>query len=103
MRVIQYIRNQVGPFIKNHIGDILGFGRCPITRDTFWNTELASVPYVHNKGSLVSARVLTEMPADQIASTVHRSRIGEQSLRHYSIEEITAKIPDECFIIPRKR
>lgn len=90
-------------FIKNTIGDLLGYGKCPITNDTYWHTDLASVPYSGKSGVLVSARALSELPEGEIAQKVFQRSQGFHILgRRYSVEEIAEQIPQGCMPMPRK-
>ena len=88
--------------IKNSIGNLLSYGRCPVTGDTYWNTEIVSVPYSNNSGVLISARALDELPKEQIAQIVFKKsgRMSTLSSR-YDLEEITAKIPEGCLPIQK--
>ena len=56
--------------LKNLVGNALGYGRCPVTKDTYWHTDLVSVPYSESSGILVSARALTQIPKDEIGRKV---------------------------------
>ena len=83
--------------IKNSIGNLLDYGRCPVTNNTYWNADLVSVPYSNDSGVLISARALDELPKEQIAQIVFKKsgRMSTLSSR-YDLEEITAKIPGGC-------
>ena len=91
--------------LKNFIGDVLGYGRCPVTRDTYWRTKVASVHYSENQGVVISARALRNVPPEQIARVVFEE--GQKQGKNYrgeklySLDEIMAHIPDRCFVFPR--
>ena len=87
--------------VKNAVGNFLGYGRCPLTADTYWHADVVSVPYTESSGILVSARALSEVPAQEIAAKVYeRSRNSPTTWRRYSLEEIQAQIPEECMHLP---
>ena len=89
--------------LKNLVGDILGYGRCPVTNDTYWHANIVSVPYSESSGVLISARVLSELPKERIAQVVfERSRNMTNAFpQRYSLEEITGQIPEGCMRLPR--
>jgi len=90
--------------IKNFIGDVLGYARCPVTNDTYWGQKIAIVHYSENHGIAVSARALKTVPAEDIAKVVLEK--GEEGGRNadrerlFTMEEILAQIPDRCLILP---
>ena len=89
--------------LKNIVGDILGYGRCPVTKDTYWHGDIVSVPYSENSGVMISARALSEIPADKIAQVVFEKSKGMSTfLRRYSLEEITKQIPNGCIRLSRQ-
>lgn len=107
--------------LKNFIGDFFGYGRCPVTNDTYWHTDVVSVRYnARGDGILVSARALDKMQKEEIATAVYAE---VQSIRYdrfsmfidpvdgsfkskrankYSLDEIAAQIPDKCRRLPWK-
>lgn len=90
--------------LKNLVGNLLGYGRCPVTGDTYWSADVVSVPYSQNSGVLVSARALNELPREQIAQVVFERSRGTDfatTLKRYSLEEITEQIPDGCMRLPK--
>ena len=88
--------------VENLAGDFLGFARCPVTGDTYWRTEMASVPYSEVAGLLVSARALTEVPHDTIAQRAYEHGMASPNPeRKYTLGEIRAQIPQGCMTFPR--
>lgn len=88
--------------IRNLVGDLLGYARCPITNDTYWNSELASVPYSEESGLVVSVRVLKEVPKEEIATQVfNHTRNWSTTSRRFSLQEIVERIPEGCTILPK--
>ncbi|MDO8528408.1 MAG: hypothetical protein Q7S06_00775 [Nanoarchaeota archaeon] len=58
--------------IKNLIGAILGYQKCPITRDTQWrNGNFFHVPVAHEKSMYLSRRALTKYSTEQLASKIN--------------------------------
>ena len=89
--------------LKNLVGDVLGYARCPVTRDTYWNTNIVSVPYSKSCGVLVSARALKEVPREKIAKAVFdksREFPVKPFIPRFSLEEITNAIPEGCMNLP---
>ncbi|MBI2042885.1 hypothetical protein HYT25_00675 [Candidatus Pacearchaeota archaeon] len=83
--------------IKNLVGDLLGYGRCPVTNDTYWHADIVSVPYSENSGVLISARALNDVPKEKIADIVFRMGQRNRTIKNrYSIEQIANQIPKEC-------
>ena len=89
--------------LKNLIGDFLGYGRCPVTDNTYWHTSIVSVPYSERSGVLVSARALDEVPKDEIAKVVFERSQGMDNAfpRRYTLDEITEQIPENCMRLKR--
>ena|SRR3989344_3799482 len=79
---------------KNNIGNVLGYGRCPVTGDTYWNSDIVSVNYNPKQGVLLSRRALTEHTPEEVARAVLEHRRTEVSYAKpmYSLEEIAAAI-----------
>ena len=90
--------------LKNLVGDFLGYGRCPVTNDTYWHADIVSVPYSESSGVLVSSRALSEVSKDEIARIVfyksHEPGHYPRTSR-YSLEQITEQIPGNCMRLPR--
>ena len=88
--------------IKNFIGNFLGYGRCPVTQDTYWNTDLVSVPYSERSGIIISKRALSEVPKEKIAEMVlETSRTHVPHNRRFSLQEIVEQIPSGCMSLPK--
>lgn len=88
--------------IKNLIGDFLGYGRCPVTQDTYWNADIVSIPYSEGSGILVSKRALSEVPKEKIAKIVfEKSRGDVPRTRRFSLQEIVEQIPKGCMSLPK--
>jgi len=86
----------LGINVKNFIGDFLGYGRCPVTRDTYWRNEIVSVNYSYKSGILVSARALKESSAEEVARVVFERGSGTPGSSIggplYSLEQITEAV-----------
>lgn len=90
--------------LKNLVGDVLEYGRCPVTGNTYWHADLVSVPYSATSGVIVSARALDEFSRRVVAQAVFtRSRANNfvTTSKKYSLEEITELIPSGCTHIAR--
>ncbi|MBI2542977.1 MAG: hypothetical protein HYW24_02220 [Candidatus Aenigmarchaeota archaeon] len=54
----------------NIVGDILGYGRCPITNDTLLFLEKITIPYSSQDYMIISRRALREMPEEILAGKI---------------------------------
>jgi hypothetical protein len=84
------------PKLKNLIGDLLGYGRCPVTNDTYWNANTVNVPYDRGWAVIISERALRDKTKEEIAKKVYE--IGKRRLargeKGYSVERIIREISD---------
>ena len=88
--------------IKNIIGNVLGYGTCVVTGNTLYHTELVSVPYSDRSGLLVTKKVLSELPKEEIAKRVFEASKKHHTLRpRYTLDEIIAQIPEDCMAVPK--
>ena len=90
---------------KNSIGDVLGYGRCIVTGDTYWNSDIVSVDYNSKQGVLLSRRALTEHTPEEVARAVFEH--GRKSVSYakpmYTLEEITTAVRSgNVMTVPRK-
>lgn len=87
--------------IKNSKGDALGYGRCPITRDTFLEADTIGVRYSQYYGVLISRRALNEFTPEQIAEVAlqhARSREGNVAHNILPLDEIARNVRERKFM-----
>ena len=83
--------------LKNAIGELLGFGRCPVTGDSYWKCPTVSVPYSESRGIILSERALQENSIDEIMIALEKElKLKHKGFQTYSLEEIKQGIPSRC-------
>ncbi|MBI2673118.1 hypothetical protein HYX19_02560 [Candidatus Woesearchaeota archaeon] len=93
-----YVGSYLQQNIKNGIGDLLGYGRSPLTKDTFRCTDLVSIFYNNVSGILFSRRTLEEFTPEQIAeATLQTSWNNQERRESYNLERIAQDIREGKF------
>ena len=81
---------------KNQIGDFLGYGRCPVTDDTYWNTRQTTVLINDGQGLMFNSVALDRYEPEELARRVftYTEEMAAYSPypRQYSLEEILSEI-----------